>query len=1123
MATGTQDRDKYWPVIEAFFDQYGLVGQHLDSFNRFIREELQQVVDSVGKLTPKIEGYVVELGDIHVDEPSIREADGSEHKLYPNEARIRNLTYASKLHLDMTPVRKEGSVSTRLETMRIYIGDLPIMLRSEKCHLHGLSDEELIKHGEDPKDPGGYFIINGSERVLVTQEDLAPNRILIEEASKSSSYTHIAKVFSTSRGFRAPVTIERKRTGELRVSFPSVPGKIPLAILLKALGLEKDIDIVDVISDDDEIRNELIVTIEQSQPINAPTGEEEESTRSNALDFIGKRVAVGQTKEYRLARAEKVLDRYLLPHIGTEEDSRLQKAYYLGQMVERLLELVLGKRSPDDKDHYANKRLKLSGDLLMSLFRVALYSLTRDIKYQLERTAVRGRKPNIRTAVRADVITQRLKHALATGNWVGGKAGVSQLLDRTNYISSLSHLRRVVSPLSRSQPHFEARDLHSTHWGKICPNETPEGPNCGLVKNIAMMAYISVGTEEESVESALKKAEVEPIEKLAGKRGTKWADVFLNGRLIGIHPAPQVLVKAIRQKRRAGEIDNQTNIAYYEDTHEVQVNCDAGRVRRPVIVVENGKSKLTDEHLRMVNETEWGFLELLRNGSVEFIDAEEEENTLIAMYPDDIGPNTTHLEIVPSTILGISAALIPFPERNQSPRNVYMAGMAKQSVGVPASNFRYRADTRSHFFHYPQVPLVKTRAMDSIGYEDRPAGQNFIVAILSFEGYNIEDALIMNKASIERGLGRSTFARVYESEERKYPGGQEDRFEIPDRSVRGYRASESYRNLGEDGIIETEVEVLGGDVLIGRTSPPRFLEEYSEFEIASPNRRETSVAVRHGEAGVVDSVILTETIDGNRLVKVKVRDLRIPELGDKYASRHGQKGVIGYIVPQQDLPFTEDGVVPDLLINPHAIPSRMTIGQILEMIAGKAACMIGKQQDASPFCGVTEEELYDILKKHGLKHNGRETMYSGITGEKLKVDIFIGVIFYQKLHHMVADKIHARARGPVQILTRQPTEGRAREGGLRFGEMERDVLIGHGAAILLKGRLLDESDKSNMLVCEECGLIGVYDRNKDQYYCPICGTSAKISSVVVSYAFKLLIQEMMSLGLATRLRLKEMI
>ncbi|MFW9799271.1 MAG: DNA-directed RNA polymerase subunit B [Candidatus Thorarchaeota archaeon] len=1123
MATDTEDTGKYWPVIEAFFDYYGLVGQHLDSFNRFIREEIQEVVDSVARLNPKVEGYHVELGDISVEAPSVREADGSEHPLYPNEARIRNLTYASKLYLDMTPVRKEGSISTRMETMRIYIGDMPIMLRSEKCLLHGMSDEELIKHGEDPKDPGGYFIINGSERVLVTQEDLAPNRILIEEASKSSSYTHIAKVFSTSRGFRAPVTIERKRTGELRVSFPSVPGKIPLAILLKALGLESDREIVDVISDDDEIRNELIVTIEQSAPINAGREAEDSSTRENALDFIGKRVAVGQTKEYRLARAEKVLDRYLLPHIGTEENHRLQKAYYLGQMVERLLELVLIKRQADDKDHYANKRLKLSGDLLMSLFRVALYSLTRDIKYQLERTAVRGRKPNIRTAVRADVITQRLKHALATGNWVGGKAGVSQLLDRTNYISSLSHLRRVVSPLSRSQPHFEARDLHSTHWGKICPNETPEGPNCGLVKNIAMMAYISVGTDETAVEKALLKAEVEPIEKLKGKRGTKWADVFLNGRLVGIHPAPQVLAKTMRQKRRAGEIDHETNIAYYENTNEVQVNCDAGRVRRPAIVVENGKSRLTDEHLRMVEDVEWGYVDLMRNGIVEFLDAEEEENTLIAMYPGEIGPNTTHMEIVPSTILGISAALIPFPERNQSPRNVYMAGMAKQSVGVPASNFRYRADTRSHFFHYPQIPLVKTRAMDSIGYEERPALQNFVVAILSFEGYNIEDALIMNKASVERGLGRSTFARVYESEERKYPGGQEDRFEIPDRSVRGYRASESYRNLGEDGVIETEVEVQGGDVLIGRTSPPRFLEEYSEFEIASPNRRETSVAVRHGESGVIDSVILTETIDGNRLVKVKVRDLRIPELGDKYASRHGQKGVIGYIVPQEDVPFTESGVVPDLIINPHAIPSRMTIGQILEMIAGKAACLDGKQKDGSPFCGVTEEELFEQLKSHGFQHNGREVMYSGITGEKLTANVFMGVIAYMKLHHMVSDKIHARARGPVQILTRQPTEGRAREGGLRFGEMERDVLIGHGAAILLKGRLLDESDKSNMLVCEDCGLIGVYDRNKDQYYCPICGTGAKISSVVVSYAFKLLIQEMMSLGLAARLRLKEMI
>jgi len=778
-------------------------------------------------------------------------------------------------------------------------------------------------------------------------------------------------------------------------------------------------------------------------------------------------------------------------------------------------------RRADDKDHYANKRLKLAGDLFASLFRVAFMNLVRDIKYQLERTAVRGRKANIKTAVRADVISERIRHALATGNWVGGKAGVSQLLDRTNFISTLSHLRRIISPLSRSQPHFEARDLHPTQWGKICPAETPEGPNCGLVKNLGLIANISVGTAERNVENVLLDLGVIPLgeESTQVREATK---VFLNGKLIGIHTQYIQLVYNVRKKRRMGQINHNVNIAYYPDSNEIQINSDAGRARRPLLVVEEGKLLITAEQIEKIRRREIVWSDLIQSGVVEYLDAEEEENAYIALKEDDLLPEHTHMEISPASILGITASLIPFPEHNQSPRNTYEAGMAKQALGIFSTNFHLRLDTRGHTLHYPQKPLVKTHPMDIIGFNNRPAGQNFVIAIMSYEGYNIEDALIMNKGSIERGLARSTFFRTYDAEERKYPGGQEDRFEIPERSVRGYRAAEAYRHLAQDGIIEPETSVEGGDVLIGRTSPPRFIEEYKEFDsLYAPMRRETSVNMRHGERGIVDTIIITETVDGNKLVKIKVRDLRVPELGDKFASRHGQKGVIGLIQPQEDMPFGDDGLVPDLVINPHAFPSRMTLAQMFEAISAEIGSSKATIRDATAFETENMSDLQQELLDCGFEYSGRHPLYDGITGEMYPVGIFMGVVYYQKLHHLVADKIHARARGPVQILTRQPTEGRAREGGLRFGEMERDCLVGHGAALLLKERLLEESDKTTILVCEQCGFLAVYDRNKDRYYCPVCGDKVTISSVACSYAFKLLLQEMMSLGLAPRLRLKE--
>ena len=596
------------------------------------------------------------------------------------------------------------------------------------------------------------------------------------------------------------------------------------------------------------------------------------------------------------------------------------------------------------------------------------------------------------------------------------------------------------------------------------------------------------------------------------------ADVYLNGKFVGTVEHLTDFVKQVLAERRKGALDANLNIYYHPEEQEIFLESSKGRVRRPLVVVKDGQSLLTDKQVMQLEKKELTWKDLVEQGVIEYLDAAEEENTLVAFTTQDLTKDHTHLEVSPVAMMGLTTALVPFGNFTQSARLLIGAKNQKQALGFYAANFPVRLDMDVSMLHTPQMPLVQTQLHDISHYERHPSGQNIVVAIISHKGYNMEDAIVINKGSIERGFGRSSYFRPAVAEELRYSGGLVDEICIPDKDVKGYKSEKDYRMLEEDGIIFPEAKVKQDDVLIGKTSPPRFLSSLEEYNLTSNIRRESSVNMKHGEEGIVDFIVLTENEEGNKLVQIRVRDERIPEIGDKFTSRHGQKGVVGVIVPENDMPFSASGIIPDLLFSPHGIPSRMTISHLIEMIGGKAGALAGRFVDGTTFTAEPEAALRAELLKHGFRDDGTETMYNGITGEKFEARIFIGDMYYLKLKHLVANKIHSRARGPIQLLTRQPTEGRAKEGGLRLGEMEKDTFVAHGASLLLKERF--DSDKTIVPVCEHCGVIAVYDEYKDRSYCTICGDNVEINNIEVAYAFKLILDELKSLCIYPKLVLE---
>lgn len=905
---------------------------------------------------------------------------------------------------------------------------------------------------------------------------------------------------------------------------------IPIVVVLKAMGIQSDHEMLLLVAGTDSTyQDDFAVNFEEATKLGV-------FSQHQALEYVGARVKMGgrnktaggpQRRNY-IGDGLEALANIIITHVPVNGLDFRPKALYICFMVRRVLMAMHDPKLVDDRDYVGNKRLELAGQLLSLLFEDLFKKFNADLKMNIDKIL---KKPNRTMEFDAfnhiqshgNYITLGMNRAISTGNWnvkrfKMDRAGVTHVLSRLSYISALGMMTRISSQFEKTRKVSGPRALQPSQFGMLCTSDTPEGEACGLVKNLALMTHITTYDDEEPVKKLVFVLGAEDIVSMSGKEIYEDGAyvIFVNGTPLALTRQPKVFLNSFRSFRRMGRVSEFVSIYINHHTNAVHIATDEGRICRPLIVVENKKSKVTRRYLEELRKGSMDFDDFLYRGLVEYVDVNEENDSNIALYETDINSTTTHLEIEPFTILGAVAGLIPYPHHNQSPRNTYQCAMGKQAIGAIAYNQFSRIDTLLYLMVYPQQPMVKTRTIELIHYDKLPAGQNATVAVMSFSGYDIEDALVLNKASCDRGFGRCQVLRKYSTQLRKYPNRSADR--IGDRQMEEKDRNKPIKKhaiLSYDGVAMVGEKVASGQVYLNKEVPLNTSSTGIGSDYGSNEHKPAPMTYRTADPAIIDKVMVSQTENESMVFKVQTRQTRRPELGDKFSSRHGQKGVVGIIVNQEDMPFADSGVCPDIIMNPHGFPSRMTVGKMLELLSGKAGVLNGTLEYGTAFGGSKVDDMSKILVDNGFSYSGKDFVTSGITGESLPAYIFFGPIYYQKLKHMVQDKMHSRSRGPRAILTRQPTEGRSRDGGLRLGEMERDCLIAYGASQLLLERLMLSSDAHEVDICEVCGLMGY------QGWCQTCKSTRGVTRMTMPYAAKLLVQELLSMNVLVRLKLED--